>query len=110
MSYYRFTEHNDNEGETWHFYIPVEGNEETIKNLKIFLEENNLEDEYEISNKVFTDNETEVLCDNTDSGYMDFNNQLFGKLILPKLEMHKDGYIEDDPLYKGGIAELMENK
>jgi len=107
MSYYKFTEHNDNEGETWHFFIPVEDNKEDIQNLKTFLE-GLLEKEYEISDKIFTDDEVEILCDNTDSGYMDFNNQLFGKLVLPKLEMHKDGYIEDDPLYKGGIENFME--
>ncbi len=107
MDYFRFTEHNDNEGETWHFFIPVKDNKETIKNLKTFLEGLS-ENEYEISDKLLEYTEVEVLCKNTDSGYMDFNNQLFGKLILPKLEMHKNGYIEDDPLYKGGIQNFME--
>ena len=108
MNYFRFTEHNDNEGETWHFFIPKTENAVAVGNLKIFLEKNNLEDEYVISDKLFSENEVEVLCDNTDSGYMDFNNQLSGKLTLPEFVMHKDGYIEDDPLYKGGIANFME--
>ncbi len=34
MKYYKFTEYNDNEGETWHFFIPLnEHQKELIQKL-----------------------------------------------------------------------------
>ena len=38
MKYYRLKEINDWEGETWNFYIPVEGNQKEIEKLKSSLE------------------------------------------------------------------------
>lgn len=105
--YYRFTEINDWEGETWHFYIPVKDNEEAIETLRIFIKDFSFEDMYEISNKRFPENEVDVLCDNSEIGYMAYHNILSGKLVLPELKV-KDCHIVDDPFYKGGIENLME--
>jgi len=107
MNYFKFTEHNDWEGESWNFYIPIEGNTIPIQDLKTFIKNFSFEDMYEIDDKPYTEEEVTILCDNTESGYMDFHNCLSGKLIVPFLKV-EDCHIVDDPFYKGGIENLME--
>ncbi len=107
MSYFKFTEYNDWEGESWNFYIPIEGNTIPVEDLKTFIKNFSFEDMYKIDDKPYTEEEVKILCDNTESGYMDFHNRLSGKLILPELKV-EDCNIVDDPFYKGGIENLME--
>lgn len=105
--YYRFAEHNEWEGETWYFYIPAEGNEEAIEQLRQILEEVELTRVYEISMKKLKEKNVNLYCKETDSGYMSFHNKLSGKLINIDTLLFGEN---EDPLYKGGIRNFMEGK
>ena len=98
MEYICFTEYNSWEGEHWNFYIPLEGNE---KQIEIFKKQISGFENYEVSDKVYSEEEVDVLVENTDSGYMNFHNKLEGKLKETKTQD-----ITGD-LYKGGIKKFM---
>lgn len=99
MKYYRLKEINDWEGETWNFYIPVEGNQKEIEKLKKHL----VEDTYILDKKLYEEKDVDFLCENEDNcGYMNQHNKLAGKLKVPKK-------MNDDLLYKGGVKKFMEN-
>lgn len=98
--YVKLTEHNDWEGETWHFYIPLEGNEAALKVLQSKIA--GLEDEYELDLEhpiALEDVNALLNHGNGDTSYMDAHNKLEGFLDLIKLE--------SQGLYKGGIKSMM---
>lgn len=106
MPYVKLTEHNFNECETWHFYIPLHGNEINIDKLKKHILKNDPSgDQYVLdTNKQLSEVEVDTLVKfgNESGGYMDTHNKLSGELFkIPKISG------DDDELYKGGIAEFM---
>jgi hypothetical protein len=101
--YIKFTEENDSEGETWDFYIPVEGNMEAIKLLDRCIASEEAEDEYCIDLLEIPENEVDILCKHTRSGYYDYENKLEGILRLPDIS---DSELMGQ-LYKGGIKDFV---
>lgn len=106
-NYIRFTEYNDNEGETWHFFIPEEGNAEEIEHLRDVVEERLDEEQYQVGAEVLTEEAVAVLVASNaweDGGYDTRFNKLAGKLTVP-------GDIDDETLdgafYKGGIRQMV---
>lgn len=108
-TYLDFVEHNDWEGESWHFYIPVAGNEEAIEKFKIIINAINETsgDEYEIGKEMLKEEEVDTLVRFGGQGYYSNHNKLEGKLVIKKLQKALDD--DDDPLYKGGITDYMTN-
>jgi hypothetical protein len=103
-TYIRFTETNDHEGERWHFYIPLPGNEEAIRRLEALLEEDAY-GEFELKKEMFTEPEVDVLVKYSEGGYMMNHNKLEGTLDLKRLQKALDD--GEDPLYKGGIKDYL---
>lgn len=95
--YYKFTEVNDWEGETWHFYIPVDGNKREIAKLKKEVDG----EFYIVNDELLPENEVDILCKHSDGGYMTTHNKLKGKLEIP----NEKGRSIEDALYKGGICD-----
>jgi hypothetical protein len=97
-TYVRFTEENDWEGETWHFYLRVQGNEEALQRLAELVNDS---EEYTLDlGKHFSEAEVTTLVDNADGGgYMADHNRADGRL----------GDLPDDPdrLYKGQIVDFV---
>lgn len=92
-SYYKFTEHNDYEGETWHFYLPL-----TEEEVRYFNELEIDEDSYEFSDEPIEEKEVDILVKHSDSGYMANHN----KVSEIKWEWISENLNEDeDPFYKG---------
>jgi hypothetical protein len=124
--YCRFTETNEYEGETWHFYIPVKGNEDALIRLQDQLErvsafyskgeEMDISDlGYSLSQKTYTRDQVQFLMDEDDEGigYMRTHNRLTGYLSLPKLSMIIDEVSArqwEEHFYKGGIVNLMQRR
>lgn len=99
VPFVRFTEHNDWEGETWNFYIPLEGNKEALHELYDLVKN---VDDYELDMKnIITNEQVNALINhgNHDSGYMDTHNKLSGVLDM--------NLVTADGLYKGGISRAM---
>lgn len=62
--YRRFTEHNEWEGETWSFYIPVDGNVETLDALAALIAKYDPDAEsFEMPERVFTEEEVDLLVE-----------------------------------------------
>jgi hypothetical protein len=102
-TYAKLTEDNDWEGETWYFWIPIEGNELTLKQLEGCLTE---DDQYEVDMTPVPELEVDILVKHSDVGYLHTHNKLAGTLKFGDEQavlIGRDG----DPLYKGGIRDLM---
>jgi hypothetical protein len=110
--YAKFTEHNEWEGETWRFYIPIEGNEAALCELEQLLLLANSDSSYELDMGPFTESavDTVVKQGNDDCGYMPAHTKLVGLLRLPPELRAAMSDPEDDPLYKGEIREFMQER
>jgi len=106
--YVQFRETNYFEGEDWYFYIPVEGNEEAIEDLRTLVDydEADLFDEdgaeYSVTSGTLTEDQADTLVVwGGETQYMPMHNKLEGKLSdVPYTEA----------LYKGGITKFMSPK
>ena len=101
MNFIRFTEHNDWEGESWNFYIPLEGNEEAIDRLRDSVKK---EGAFEVGSRAYPETVVDLLCEESRSGYLVFENKLSGKLTFTGEESLERLF---DRLYKGGIVNLL---
>lgn len=102
-TYVKFTEHNDWEGETWHFYIPIQGNELTLDRIGELINGNEF---YELKRKKeYTEQEVDFLCG--EEGSTTYMNQHNKVKSINKLPLVVDFEI-DDPFYKGSPWELEE--
>lgn len=100
-TYATFTEDNEWEGETWRFYIPVEGNEASLQMLAdrtMQMEGYGVDltplDEATVDARVAAPDDTD---------YMAAHNKLAGTLSIPTA----DDTDLLDVIYKGGIADLV---
>lgn len=117
MNYVRFTEANEWEGETWHFFIPLEGNEKVLDRLRNLVEGLNAEEgdaQFTVASDTLSDGEVEVLSRSNEwveSGYMPTFNKLSGTLTLPIRISNQDEDVDWnemlDAFYKGGIRKMM---
>jgi hypothetical protein len=103
--YLKLTENNEWEGETWHFFVPVQGNEEATKLLKQLVMSYGGE-EFELDDKLYSESEVDTLVRNTDSGYMDHYNKLSGTIKLGALRGIKADEDFTEKFYKGGIRDI----
>lgn len=113
MEYVRFIENNDWEGEVWHFWIPVEGNEDTISILRRIVDG----ETYSMSDNALPESSVDVLvAANAWEGncsYDDANTKLSGRLFLPDDLRNSESSIGEhagegeDSFYKGGIRSFM---
>jgi len=105
---------NDNEGETWAFWLQVDGNEEALEKLQEMLLEYEPDPEYyHLTDIVIDESEVDTLVKygNFDSGYWDVHHKVTGKLDLKKVRLPKwsedgDTCLDDhDTIYKGQIKD-----
>jgi hypothetical protein len=105
-NYYRFTEINVWEGETWNFYIPCEGNEEAFAALHEALSGmDHYSGIYETSLEPVPASEVSALCKHSKTGYMREHNKLKGRLDADRVKHLTVDNVDD--LYKGGIEGFM---
>ena len=107
VRFIRFHEYCDWEGESWDFWLQLNGNEEEIQKLRALIEQ-----AQEASGIVYDwpytlteDTENEAVVDNlvkySEEGYMLTHNKVIGALTCPEdLGEHAD------KLYKGGIRDF----
>jgi len=100
----QFTEVNDNEGETWSFWLQYDGNQQAIDDFRDLLdeaEEHADDDEfpYTLTHNIEPESVVDKLVEYADEGYMASHNKVMGVFTCP------DTLGEDaDYLYKGGIT------
>lgn len=108
-TFVKLTENNEHEGETWHFYIPIEGNEEAIGRLldAIARLDQDVDEEHSLDLTPIPEAEVDILVKHADTGYMANHNKLTGVLVLPEDFDEKMAEEDADPLYKGSIRGYM---
>ena len=82
VQFVRFTERNDNEGETWNFWLQLDGNEEALNLLKSELDgsaDRWLVDAYELNMSPIPESEVDILVKHTRRGYFAYENKVTGK-------------------------------
>lgn len=106
----KLTENNDHEGETWRFWIPTEGNEEALTRLSTAIENagaDKCDIEYELDLNPVPESEVDALVKHTGTGYMAYDTKLAGVLTLSDEVLAEIEADDGQPLYKGGIKDLM---
>jgi hypothetical protein len=106
MQYICFTEANDNEGESWRFWLQYDGNEKAIDNLKVLLntfDEDYISESYQFSTFTVPESDVDVLVKYTEQGYFEYENKVSGKMKQVDVE---DSDELNGLLYKGGITRL----
>jgi hypothetical protein len=102
-TFVKFRETNDHEGETWVFWLQIEGNEDELDLLGYTLDELSTDPEDRewalYPEVVLTEHDVDVLITHTGHGYMSHHNKVIGSLRVP------NGF-NIDRLYKGGIKKL----
>lgn len=103
-TYRRFIETNDSEGETWSWWLQVEGNELELDRLSGFLASFYDSDDvlHGVAEDVITGPEVDLLVRFADVGYYRSQNKVDGFLSLP--DDLAAAFVDD--LYKGGIRDL----
>jgi hypothetical protein len=113
--YVTLVEHNEHEGETWRYYMPVTGNADALNDLDDALRQR---DDYGCEHEAkyvlhlnfsVPESTVDILVEHSDSGYMAYHNKLDGYLVLTPEVLHQiaDEECDEDPLYKGRIRDLM---
>ena len=112
--FYRFDEVNDNEGESWSFFIPVYGNQHNVQVLADRLKKASLDQDYDeeeipysFGEEHLTYDEVDALVKHGDHGYMPRYTKLSGLLNLNLVFEAKTYEDLINVLYKGKIAKLM---
>lgn len=101
-----FREDNAWEGETWRFYIPVEGNGDALSRLAELVDAAGSDYRMEAP---LSEADVDVRVDTSDdNGYLPAHIKLTGRLVLPDdVDTTVTGW-EDELFYKGRIADLVQ--
>ena len=103
----QYVEHNEHEGETWNFWLQVDGNEKELETLADILQvmfEDCLDESYVLEDEIISEAEVDTLCRFGGVGYINYHNKVCGVLMLP--ESPDEEF--DRALYKGGIEDFFE--
>ncbi|GAA3878449.1 hypothetical protein GCM10022243_48940 [Saccharothrix violaceirubra] len=105
----RYVEENDWEGETWTFWLQVDGNEAGLDRLASLLAdldpssqydtEDSEESPYTLADEVEPEHVVDKLVEYSDTGYMASHTKVPGRLVLPEATVA-------ETLHKGGIKDL----
>lgn len=100
MNFVKFTDTNDNEGESWNFWLQFDGNEVELKKLERILGkfDEGGETSYSLDMSLVPESEVNSLVKYTDSGYMDYNNKVTGIFTCPTLSKSIDVFEMEDEI------------
>lgn len=114
MLYVQFGEQNGHEGETWTFWLQLDGNEASLNRLRDVIAEyeeaSGEESEYTLDLDVrLPERAVDVLVEHGGGGYMAYHTKVSGVLTVPDdLLQHTEYGPSLDRLYKGGVQDLFE--
>lgn len=108
QQYYVFVEHNENEGETWCFYVPM--TQQEADHLADVLDAaTELEDKYSFSGPIMEEHiDTLLKYGNEGSGYFKAHTKCSGTMLdIMSLEIDIDADELDDHFYKGNCWKMI---
>lgn len=108
LRFVQFTEINDHEGETWHSWLQVDGNEEQLAKLRTLLAAAEEAAEYELEYTLTENVEPQYIVDKlvqyADCGYSRTHNKVTGEFTCPD-----DLGANEELLYKGGVSDFFKS-
>lgn len=107
LQFVKLTEKNDHEGETWHYWLQLDGNTKELEKLRNSLDayaEEDYDFPYELFEYTRYEDEVDILVEESDWGYMKTHQKFKGRLNLGDLSL----VTPDDILYKGRIERFFE--
>lgn len=109
MQFRKFTEKNEWEGETWHFWLQVDGNEAALERLGKILGEPDKGAPYQLTEEIRPESEVDALVENAEEGYLYSQNKATGVMTIPDhwTDGGEQGQEVADALYKGGVTSLL---
>ena len=115
MKFVKFTENNDNEGESWNFWLQLDDNQNELNKLQMYVSRFDPNREsFELNMLPVDESEVDVLVKHTGQGYMDYENKITGYLALPEIddEIDEDGGYDwlMNNFYKGDIEQFFTNE
>jgi len=109
MMFARLREDNEHEGEVYHYWLQVDGNEEALKELAEALSDEFFQDSFTLRMEpLLTEEQVDTLVDESESGYMDFEQKFTGRIEWPSDQMSQDDWM--DAIYKGSIKECFKEE
>lgn len=108
--YVTLTEDCEYEGETWRFYIPVEGNADALSKLAEALASfaDQGPEAFTLDLTPIPESEVDVLVKHGgDTDYMPAHNKLVGRLVIPDDVLAQLAAGDEESLYKGDIDDFM---
>jgi hypothetical protein len=98
-------EHNEHEGETWSFWLQVDGNESVLGELVDLIEAEGEEDVYEFTDVTIYEWELDILMSygNFGYGYMNQHHKVAGIITI-------DNDFEINDIHKGKISDFFEEE
>ncbi len=101
-TYVKFAEENDHEGETWNFWLPVEGNERALAEFADWLVgQGERAEEYTLDlESPQTQDRVDALVEHGGSGYMAYHTKVAGAMV--------DMPLHADMLYKGRVVDYFQ--
>lgn len=104
----RLHEYNDHEGESWNWWLQVDGNEnelDKLAGLVVSIEYVDVwEPPYSLSGPAEPEAVVDKLVEYAESGYYSAHNKVTGKFTCPH-DLGPDGEL----LYKGGIKDFFDD-
>lgn len=104
MRFVRFVEENEWEGETWTFWLQLDGNEDELVRLHELLSD---QDVYTLDmNDVEAEESVDRICSRAQCGYYYSDSKVTGRFLCPELPsaLTPNGGL-DDLFYKGRIED-----
>lgn len=97
MRYFvELVEVNDWEGETWSWWLQLDGNEDALRELGVLLSDEEGEEEYQLSDEAVSETDVDLLVRHSKLGYYPSHTKVTG-VMTPPVDF------EATDLYKGGI-------
>lgn len=111
MKFVEYLEFNDYEGESWRFWLQLDGNTTNLDILADIIKQAEKEENEKLpyflnKNNIIDEETVDILVKYSFSGYRKFENKITGKLNLLNL---KEKTL-DETLYKGGITTLFKKE
>lgn len=107
MNYVTLVEHNDWEGESWTFYVQLDGNEEALMALAAAIVKHEMQEEYELDLTPVSECMVSYWTRRSSSdGYMASCNKVDGTLD-PSTLVNLSYEELNQLLYKGGIRDML---
>lgn len=113
----KFRENNDNEGESWNYWLQYNGNENELQKLKDYIDVNKdyFDVSYVLDMTPVSQYEVDVLVKHSDSGYNQYENRITGTYKFTEPEEKDLEFYENtneyffERWYKGGIKDSFTN-